>query len=92
MRQLMILLIATLVPMIATAGDCTKDKKKFCQDVIDARGNIGASCARTGEQPTNLILQLTLLGVVHRAFVARTPHIGFICTDARRRCFGYGST
>jgi hypothetical protein len=42
MRQLMILLIATLVPMIATAGDCTKDKKKFCQDVIDARGDIGA--------------------------------------------------
>src|SRR5262245_33266424 len=38
-----------------------------------------------GGQPTNLILQLTLLGVVHRGFVARAPHIGFICADARHR-------
>jgi hypothetical protein len=34
--------------IIATAGDCTKDKKKFCQDVIDARGDIGA-CLRQHE-------------------------------------------
>lgn len=42
MRQLVILLLAALMPVMAAAGDCTKDKKKFCQDVIDARGDIGA--------------------------------------------------
>ena len=42
MRQLVMLLLAVLMPVMAAAGDCTKDKKKFCQDVIDAMGDIGA--------------------------------------------------
>jgi len=43
MRYLMALLIALLVPTAAMAkGECKEDKQKFCKDVIEAQGEVGA--------------------------------------------------
>lgn len=43
MRHLMALMIALLVPTAAMAkADCGKDKEKFCKEVIEAKGKVGA--------------------------------------------------
>src|SRR5262245_4441014 len=41
--RLMALLIVLLIPTAAMAkGECKQDKQKFCQDVIEATGDVGA--------------------------------------------------
>ena len=43
MKQLMVVIIAVLVPAAAMAKDaCKADREKFCKDVIVAKGNVGA--------------------------------------------------
>lgn len=42
MRLLVALMIALLVPAAAMAGDCTDDKEKFCKEVVEAKGKVGA--------------------------------------------------
>jgi hypothetical protein len=43
MKYLMALIIALLVPTAAFAkGGCKEDKQKFCKDVIEANGDVGA--------------------------------------------------
>jgi hypothetical protein len=41
MRLIMALLIV-LVPSVSFAkGECKEDKKKFCKDVVEAKGDVG---------------------------------------------------
>ena len=43
MRYLMVAIIALLVPTAVLAkGECKEDKQKFCKDVAEAKGDIGA--------------------------------------------------
>ena len=43
MRYLMVAIIALLVPAAAMAkGECKEDKQRFCKDVVEAKGDIGA--------------------------------------------------
>ena len=43
MRQLVALMIALLVPGAAMAkADCAEDKEKFCKEVVEANGKVGA--------------------------------------------------
>src|SRR5262245_49480662 len=43
MRKLVALMIALLVPAAAMAkGVCAEDKEKFCKEVIEAKGKVGA--------------------------------------------------
>lgn len=44
MMRLMMALLIVLVPTVALAkGECKEDKKKFCKDVVEAKGNV-ADC------------------------------------------------
>jgi Cysteine rich repeat len=41
MKQLIVLIIALLVPAAAIAkGECKEDRQKFCKDVIKSNGDI----------------------------------------------------
>ena len=43
MKYLVALLLALLVPTAAIAkGECKEDKQKFCKDIVEAKGDIGA--------------------------------------------------
>ena len=43
MKYLVALLLALLVPTAAIAkGECKQDRQKFCKDVVEAKGDIGA--------------------------------------------------
>ena len=43
MKHLVVLIIALLIPAAAMAkGECKEDKQKFCKDVAEAKGDIGA--------------------------------------------------
>jgi len=43
MNHLVALIIALLIPAAAMAkGECQEDSQKFCKDVIDAKGDVGA--------------------------------------------------
>ena len=43
MKYLMALFITLLVPTAAVAkGECKEDRQKFCKDVIEAKGDVGA--------------------------------------------------
>jgi Cysteine rich repeat len=42
MRQLMVVLMALLIPTAAIAkGECKPDSEKFCKDIIAAKGDVG---------------------------------------------------
>jgi Cysteine rich repeat len=42
-KYLVALLLALLVPTAAIAkGECKEDKQKFCKDIVEAKGDIGA--------------------------------------------------
>ena len=42
MRLLVASMIVLLVPAAAMAGDCADDKEKFCKEVVEAKGKVGA--------------------------------------------------
>ena len=43
MKYLVALLLALLVPTAAIAkGECKQDRQKFCKEVIEAKGGVGA--------------------------------------------------
>ena len=43
MKYRVALLLALLVPTAAIAkGECKEDKQKFCKDIVEAKGDIGA--------------------------------------------------
>ena len=49
MKYLVALLLALLVPTAAIAkGECKQDRQKFCKDVVEAKGDIGACLNQHG--------------------------------------------
>jgi hypothetical protein len=49
MKYLMVAIMALLVPTVVMAkGECNEDKQKFCKDVVEAKGDVGA-CLKAHE-------------------------------------------
>ena len=43
MKYLMVVVLTVLVPTAAVAkGECKEDRQKFCKEVIEAKGDVGA--------------------------------------------------